>query len=148
MTRVARGEAGGREGVPSTADEPAACSWPAMASRSAVSKEAVPVTPMETDARDYLEWMEIHNYAETTIGCRGRYLGYFVAFAKDKGMGEAKEVTLELLLAYQHALFAHRKRDGRPLSFGTQAQRLVPVGQWPSPVSRTHGYAASRSRCA
>jgi len=96
------------------------------------------MTPIETEARHYLEWMEIHNYAATTIGCRGRYLAYFFTFARDQGVDEAKEVTLELLLAYQHALFAHRKRDGQPLSFGTQAQRLVPVAQFFSWLRREH----------
>ena len=85
------------------------------------------MTLIEAEANDYLEWMEIHNYARTTIEGRGRYLGYFITFAEDRGVDQAKEVTLELLLAYQHALFAHRKRNGEPLSFGTQAQRLVPV---------------------
>src|SRR5207244_1216413 len=28
---------------------------------------------------------------------------------------------------YQHQLFEHRKRNGQPLTFATQAQRLVPV---------------------
>ena len=86
------------------------------------------MTPIEAAADDYLEWMEIHNYARTTIEGRGRYLGYFITFAEDCGISEAKDVTLELLLSYQHALFAHRKRNGQPLSFGTQAQRLVPGG--------------------
>lgn len=30
------------------------------------------MTPIESEARDYLEWMEIHNYARLTIECRGR----------------------------------------------------------------------------
>ena len=51
---------------------------------------------------------------------------------------EAKEVTLDLLLGYQHALFSHRKRDGEPLSFGTQAQRLVPITQFFAWLHREH----------
>ena len=38
-------------------------------------------------------------------------------------------MTLELVLSYQQSLYAYRKRDGEPLSFGTQAQRMVPVVQ-------------------
>jgi integrase/recombinase XerD len=96
------------------------------------------MTPIEADAHDYLEWMEIHNYAITTIRCRRRYLDYFLAFADEREVVEAKEVTLELLLAYQHSLFAHRKRNDQPLSFGTQAQRLIPVGQFFSWLRREH----------
>ncbi|HUY22410.1 MAG TPA: tyrosine-type recombinase/integrase [Acidimicrobiales bacterium] len=96
------------------------------------------MNPIETAAHDYLEWMEVHNYATTTIACRSRYLAYFFAFAHQHDVDEAKEVTLELLLGYQHTLFAHRKRDGEPLSFGTQAQRLVPVAQFFSWLRREH----------
>lgn len=113
-----------------------------MASLSAVVKEAV-MTPIEADATEYLGWMEIHNYALKTIECRRRYLAYFFAFLAPLGIDEAKEVALEQLLAYQHALFAHRKRDGEPLSFGTQAQRLVPVAQFFSWCRREHRIEAN-----
>jgi integrase/recombinase XerD len=96
------------------------------------------MTPIEVEVRDHLEWMQIHNYAATTIKCRERYLGYFVTFTCGRGAHEAKDVDLELLLAYQHSLFAHRKRDGQPLSFGTQAQRLIPVSQFFSWLRREH----------
>ena len=96
------------------------------------------MTPIELEVRDHLEWMKIHNYAATTIECRERYLGYFVAFVRERGVHEAKDVHLELLLAYQHSLFAQRKRDGQPLSFGTQAQRLIPVSQFFSWLRREH----------
>ncbi len=116
---------------------PAAESGPANDSVLVVVKETA-MTPIEAETHDYLEWMEVHNYARTTIENRGRYLGYFVAFAEDLGVEQANEVTLELLLSYQHALFAHRKRNGQPLSFGTQAQRLVPVTQFFSWLRREH----------
>jgi integrase/recombinase XerD len=99
------------------------------------------MTSIELDACDYLSWMAIHNYASTTILCRRRYLGYFVSFAGTQGVDESKDVTLELLLAYQRALFDYRKRDGGPLSFGTQAQRLVPVAQLFSWLRRKHRIA-------
>jgi integrase/recombinase XerD len=82
--------------------------------------------------------MAIHNYAKTTIKCRRRYLAYFAEFAALHGVDESKDVTLELLLSYQRGLFDHRKRDGNPLSFGTQAQRLVPVAQLFSWLRRQH----------
>jgi integrase/recombinase XerD len=104
------------------------------------------MTPIQIEARDYLEWMEIHNYARTTIECRGRYLDYFIAFACKHDVDEAKEVTLELILSYQHELFSHRKRDGQPLSFGTQAQRLIPVAQFFSWLRREHRIEAEPCR--
>ena len=84
---------------------------------------------IESDAREYLGWMAIHNYAKTTITCRCRYLEYFVSFTRAHGVDQSEDVTLELVLSYQQSLYAYRKRDGEPLSFGTQAQRMVPVVQ-------------------
>jgi len=96
------------------------------------------MTPMELQVRDYLGWMEVHNYATTTVECRVRYLASFVTFAERRGVEEASMVSLELLLAYQQELFAYRKTDGSPLSFGTQAQRLIPVAQFFSWLRREH----------
>jgi integrase/recombinase XerD len=79
----------------------------------------------------------VHNYALTTIACRGRYLGYFIRFADQRGVDDVENVSFELLRSYQHQLFAHRKQDGLPLSFGTQAQRLVPVAQFFSWLRRS-----------
>ena len=91
--------------------------------------EVISVTSIESDLVDYLSWMGVHNYANTTITSRRYYLGYFRAFATRNGIHSAAEVTLEALLDYQHELFLHRKADGNPLCFSTQMQRLVPVAQ-------------------
>jgi integrase/recombinase XerD len=88
------------------------------------------MTPIETAATEYLLWLRIHNYAETTIICRQRYLGYFTRFCHRHGINDAGAVTYELLRGYQQQLFDHRKRDGLPLTFATQAQRLVPISHF------------------
>jgi integrase/recombinase XerD len=88
---------------------------------------------MATLARDidcYLEWMQIHNYAKTTVDNRRRYLDYFQTFASEAGVDVASDVTYELLVAYQEALHAYRKTDGSPLSVATQVQRLIPITQF------------------
>jgi len=103
-----------------------------------VAEEGVPMTPIESDVHAYLEWLKLHNYAVTTVKCRSRYLGAFVQFACSEGVERSGEVTLELLVDYQRALFDYRKRDGMPLSFGTQAQRLIPVSQFLSWLRREH----------
>jgi len=88
------------------------------------------MTPIETEAQEYLLWLRVHNYADTTIAGRVRYLEYFTSFCHQHGVDQAEAVAFELLQAYQHQLFEHRKRDGQPLSFATQAQRLVPVAHF------------------
>jgi integrase/recombinase XerD len=99
------------------------------------------MSTIESQISEYLEWMEIHNYAQTTIENRRRYLGYFVTFISPAGIEDPASVTLECLLGYQHQLFSYRKRDGFALSIGTQAQRLVPVTQFFSWLRREHRIA-------
>lgn len=101
------------------------------------------MTPMEKQVRDYLDWMEIHNYALTTVEGRARYLAYFVDFAHQHEVDETSMVTLELLLDYQHELFVHRKANGAPLSVGTQAQRLIPLSHFFSWLRREHRIVAN-----
>ncbi len=95
------------------------------------------MTSIKTDISDYLVWMQVHNYALTTISCRERYLGYFSSFLDERGLEDASAVSFDDLRDYQHELFAHLKSDGAPLAFGTQAQRLVPVTQFFSWLRRT-----------
>ncbi len=84
---------------------------------------------ISSDIDDYLGWMRVHNYANTTVLSRTYYLGYFAAYAASSGIEVSEAVTLEDVLGYQHQLFLYRKADGSPLSFATQMQRLVPVTQ-------------------
>ena len=85
------------------------------------------MTPLKAATADYLLWLRVHNYAETSIACRQRYLDYFTHFCDQHQTHDAGQVTFELLRGYQQQLFEHRKRNGLPLTFATQAQRLVPV---------------------
>ena len=88
------------------------------------------MTPIESDVADYLTWMQVHNYARTTVSCRRRYLAYFTDFASGRGVRAAAELTPDLVAAYQGRLFEYRKVNGSPLAFATQAQRLIPVQQF------------------
>jgi integrase/recombinase XerD len=54
---------------------------------------------------------------------------------------DIEQVDAALLVSYQHQLFAHRKSNGKALSFGTQAQRLVPVTQLFAWLRREHRLA-------
>lgn len=86
----------------------------------------------------YLEWMDVHNYAATTIENRQRYLGYFLAFAEREGIEDPAQVTYELIESYQEVLHSHRKTDGSPLSIATQVQRLIPITQLFTWLRRQH----------
>ena len=106
--------------------------------RSPVARRETVVASIEEEIHQYLEWMEVHNYARTTIENRRRYLDYFLEFIRRQGVDDPALVTFECLLSYQQQLFDYRKRDGLPLSFGTQVQRLVPVTQLFSWLRREH----------
>jgi integrase/recombinase XerD len=95
------------------------------------------MTLIEAQAEQYLLWLRVHNYADTTIESRRRYLGYFTAFCRRDGIDDPRAVTFELVQRYQQQLFEHRKRDGQPLTFATQAQRLIPVREFFSWLRRT-----------
>ena len=95
------------------------------------------MSAIESDVEEYLLWLGVHNYAKTTIGNRNRYLEYLVRFLAARGVTSSVDVTFELLKEYQEELFTHRKINGQPLSFGTQAQRLIPVRQFFSWMRRT-----------
>jgi integrase/recombinase XerD len=101
------------------------------------------MSSIDSDVHDYLHWMAVHNYSRTTVACRARYLEYFTRYAAEQSVIEAGAVELELLLAYQHELFGHKKRDGQPLSFGTQAQRLIPIAQFFIWLRREHRITAN-----
>lgn len=75
----------------------------------------------------YLEWLRVHNYAEPTLENREVYLGYFVAWCTERGLGRPQEITKPILERYQRALYHWRKRNGEPLSFRGQHARLVPI---------------------
>jgi integrase/recombinase XerD len=85
------------------------------------------MSTIDADASEYLGWLQVHNYAHTTVACRIRYLAYFTEFCHQRGIEQPQQVTLDLLQAYQQRLYEHRKRDGEPLTVATQAQRLVSV---------------------
>lgn len=82
---------------------------------------------IELAVNDYLEWLRAHGYAELTVRARRYYLAGLVEFLTHREVTDLGQVTPKLLDAYQHQLFSHRKANGSPLSFCTQAQRLVPV---------------------
>lgn len=75
----------------------------------------------------YLEWLRIHNYAEPTVKNRELYLGYFIAWAAERGLAQPKAITKPILERYQRSLYHHRKPNGEPLTFRGQHARLVPI---------------------
>jgi len=76
----------------------------------------------------YLEHLRVRNYSpRTVLNCRV-YLGYFTAWAAERGLTRPSEITKPILDRYQRWLYHYRsEKNGRPLSFRTQHVRLTPI---------------------
>ncbi|MGH9284002.1 MAG: site-specific tyrosine recombinase XerC, partial [Acidimicrobiales bacterium] len=84
-------------------------------------------TAMASAVNDYLGAMAAKGFSPYTVAYRSRSLAQLVAWLGERGVSHPAEVTKPVLERYQRALFHHRKADGAPLSFRTQAAYLVPV---------------------
>jgi integrase/recombinase XerD len=76
---------------------------------------------------DFLTWCAVHGYSEGTLRARRYYLASFVAFLDSREVFDVASVSPRVLDSYQRHLFHQKKVNGLPLSFRTQAQRLIPV---------------------
>lgn len=78
----------------------------------------------------FSDWMRVTNYSELTVISRRRYIGYFIAWAEQRGVVRPGDVTKPILERYQRYLYHRRKKDGRPLSFRSQHTQMLPVRAW------------------
>jgi integrase/recombinase XerD len=74
--------------------------------------------------------LRVKNYSEYTIKNRKGHIGFFIEWCHDRGLTEPVEVTRPVLEHYQRYLFHYRQKNGKPLTFRSQAARLVPVRMW------------------
>ena len=76
-----------------------------------------------TDAvADYLTWFEVHGYSKGTLRARRYYLASFLCFLDEREVFDVESISPSVL-----DLYHQKKANGLPLSFRTQAQRLIPV---------------------
>lgn len=78
----------------------------------------------------FLTHLEVRNYSPATIKDRRHGLSTFILWAHERGLERPYQVTRPILERYQRHLYYHRKPNGEPLSFRTQAQRMVPLRAW------------------
>ena len=87
---------------------------------------------------DYCEWMGAHGYSPRTIENRQRMLAHLAVWLDERGVTRPVDVTRPMLERYQRWLFHYRKRDGDPLTFRSQSQRLLPVRAFFKWAARQH----------
>jgi integrase/recombinase XerD len=100
--------------------------------------DPAPQTPLEHLMEKHLEDSRVHNYSEYTIRTRRIHIGFFLRWCAERGITEPIEVTRTVLEAYQRHVFHYRKKNGEPLAFTGQQDRLVPLRVWFRWMARHH----------
>jgi integrase/recombinase XerD len=75
--------------------------------------------------KEYVDWMAVRQYSETTRHTRAQSLAHFAAWCEERSVLRPAEVTRPIVERYQRWLFHHRKPNGQPLGANTQHARLA-----------------------
>jgi integrase/recombinase XerD len=97
-----------------------------------------PATPLAALLEKHLEDLRVRNYSAYTVKNRRVHIGFFLVWAGERGITEPVEVTRTVLESYQRHVFNYRKKNGEPLSFTGQHDRLVPLRVWFKWMARHH----------
>ena len=88
---------------------------------------------------DFLDWTAARQYSAMTVKARRIEVGYFIDWCEERSIVRPDEVTRAILERYrQHVFLYRRKTDGAPLSFQTQAKRLISVRAFFQWMTRQH----------
>ncbi len=103
-----------------------------MGRRGQRNRKAVPGDPDDGQGfpvmvAEFCEALMLRGYSPRTIENNHVAVALLAGWLIERGVTRPSEVTKPMLDAYQRALYYTRKRDGAPLSFRTQSQRLIPV---------------------
>jgi integrase/recombinase XerD len=78
----------------------------------------------------YLQSLSMHNYASGTVNGRYNSLKYFFAWAADRDLHSASQITSCILGDYQCWLWQYTKPTGERLSWSTQRNRLGDIKEF------------------
>jgi integrase/recombinase XerD len=67
------------------------------------------------------------NFSPSTVTMREMWLRHFVEWCDTRSLRRPGEITRPIIERYQRHWYTHRKTNGKPLSFRTQATRIVPI---------------------
>lgn len=76
---------------------------------------------------EYLEWLQIRNYSARTVHTRDFELKLFIDWCEERGLNRPADITKPILERYQRHLFYFRKKNQKPLTAGTQRNRITSV---------------------
>jgi integrase/recombinase XerD len=88
---------------------------------------------------DFLDWTAARQFSAMTVKARRIETGYFIDWCEERSITRPDEVTRAILERYRQHVFLYRtKTDGAPLSFQTQAKRLISVRAFFQWMARQH----------
>ncbi|MFC1751174.1 site-specific tyrosine recombinase XerC [Pseudomonadota bacterium] len=77
--------------------------------------------------RSFIEWGEVKGLSKDTLKRRQSALRRFIHWSDERDLKQPQEITKPILDRYQKHLYYYRKRDGHPLSHGSQLGMLTPL---------------------
>ena len=75
----------------------------------------------------YLEWGKVTGSSKDTQRRRDSSLRRFIEWCDERAIHDPQTITRPILERYQQHLYYYRKRDGQPLSSGSQNVMLTPI---------------------
>jgi len=88
---------------------------------------------------EFLEWTAARQFSPMTVKARRIELGYFIDWCEERSIQRPSDVTRAMLERYRQHIFQYRRKtDGAPLSFQTQAKRLISVRTFFQWLARQH----------
>jgi integrase/recombinase XerD len=76
----------------------------------------------------FIEWSNSRGYSRRTTAMRADHLKRFIRWCVERSLDRPQDVTRPILERYRRYLYHYRKeKNGDPLSFATQQQRLLPL---------------------
>jgi integrase/recombinase XerD len=79
-----------------------------------------PAGSLRATMGEHLRWLAARQFSPATVRTRAESMLRFVEWCEARSLSAPAEVTKPILERYQRHLFLYRKKDGRPLSAGTQ----------------------------
>lgn len=76
---------------------------------------------------EHLDYLRMLNRTVDAVGNRYKDVKPFIQWAEERGLYEPRQITRSVLESYQRAVYAHRKKNGKPLGNGAQRARLAGV---------------------
>ena len=77
--------------------------------------------------QEHTTWLQVHNYSEATIKKRALYVRSFALWCLDRDLSSPATISKPIIESFQRSLYRKRKKDGQPLSWGSQHLHLKEV---------------------